>query len=142
MSKSTETYWNPLSPESSGQWRPVKELEGMVEELTLSIDPVTGEYTRLTRFLPGADTKAFGGKAHPYPEEVFIVSGRLHDQAFDLWLKPAIMPAARQGSFMGLSGQTLAVLFSRYPFRIVSLVSESSDPSVDGPVLKAAFSSI
>jgi hypothetical protein len=40
----------------------------MVEELTLSIDPATGEYTRLTRFLPGADTSAFGGKSHAYPE--------------------------------------------------------------------------
>ena len=58
----------------------------MAEELTLSIDDVTGEYTRLTRFLPGADTSAFGGKTHPYPEEVFIVSGRLYDQAFDQWL--------------------------------------------------------
>ena len=59
----------------------------MAEELTLSLDPETGEYTRLTRFLAGADTLAFGGKTHPYPEEVFIVSGRLHDQAFGLWLE-------------------------------------------------------
>ncbi|MGI0491692.1 hypothetical protein ACN4EG_07755 [Alkalinema pantanalense CENA528] len=36
---------------------------------------------------PGVDTIAFGGKSHPYPEEVFIVSGRLYDAAFDLWLK-------------------------------------------------------
>ena len=43
----------------------------MAEELTLSIDPVTGEYTRLTRFLPGADTAPFGGKTHDYPEEVW-----------------------------------------------------------------------
>ena len=58
----------------------------MAAELTLSVDGVTGEYTRLTRFLPGANTTVFGGKTHPYPEEVFIVSGRLYDQAFDLWL--------------------------------------------------------
>ena len=58
----------------------------MAEELTLSMDDVTGEYTRLTRFLPGADTSTFGGKSHPYPEEVFIVSGRLYDLAFDQWL--------------------------------------------------------
>ena len=62
----------------------------MVEDLTLNIDLVTGEYTRWPRFLPGADTKAFGGKAHLYPEEVFIVSGRLHDQAFDLCLEAGI----------------------------------------------------
>lgn len=59
----------------------------MAEELTLSIDPTTGEYTRLTRFLPGADTAANAGRTHPYPEGVFIVSGRLYDQAFQLWLE-------------------------------------------------------
>ena len=87
MPKSTVTYWNALSPASQSRWTWVKGLEGMVEELTLSIDPATGEFTRLTRFLPGADTSAFGGKSHAYPEEVFIVSGRLHDAAFDLWLE-------------------------------------------------------
>lgn len=49
-----------------------------------STDKVTGDYTRFTRFLPGADTTAFGGKKHSYPEEVFIVSGSLYDAAFDM----------------------------------------------------------
>jgi hypothetical protein len=75
----------------------------MAEELTLSIDPSTGEYTRLTRFHPGADTTAFGGKSHLYPEEVFIVSGRLYDQAFDKWLEPGDYasrpPHERHGPF-------------------------------------------
>ena len=101
MSKSTATYWNPLNPESGGQWTPIKGLEGMVEELTLSIDQVTGEYTRLTRFLPGADTSPFGGKAHPYPEEVFIVSGRLHDQAIDLWLEAGHYASRPPGELHG-----------------------------------------
>jgi len=87
MAKSLATYWNPLVPESQERWTPIRGLEGMAEELTLSIDPVTGEYTRLTRFHPGADTTRFGGKSHTYPEEVFVVSGRLYDQAFDLWLE-------------------------------------------------------
>lgn len=86
MSKSTATYWNPLSPKNHERWTPISGLEGMAEELTLSIDPTTGEYTRLTRFLPGADTSQFGGKTHPYPEEIFIVSGRLYDHAFGFWL--------------------------------------------------------
>ena len=86
MTKSTTTYWNPLSPTHHERWTSIKGMEGMAEELTLSMDDVTGEYTRLTRFLPGADTSAFGGKTHLYPEEIFIVSGRLYDQAFDLWL--------------------------------------------------------
>ncbi|MGR8935991.1 MAG: cupin domain-containing protein [Gammaproteobacteria bacterium] len=87
MSKSTTRYWNPLSPNSREHWSPVAGLEGMAEELTLSIDAETGEYTRLTRFLPGADTACYGGKSHAYPEEIFIVSGRLYDRAFDLWLE-------------------------------------------------------
>ena len=87
MSKSTTTYWNPLASDQRTRWTPIKGLEGMAEEVTLSIDPDTGECTRLTRFLPGADTSAFGGKSHAYPEEIFIVSGRLYDQAFDRWLE-------------------------------------------------------
>ncbi len=87
MAKTTITYWNPLCTENKGQWQSIKGLEGMAEELTLSFDEKTGEYTRLTRFCPGADTTAFGGKSHTYPEEVFIVSGRLYDKAFDMWLE-------------------------------------------------------
>ncbi len=87
MAKTTSTYWNVLAPSNQDRWTPVQGLEGVAEELTLSIDPVTREYTRLTRFLPGADTSAFGGKMHRYPEEVFIVSGRLYDHAFDRWLE-------------------------------------------------------
>ncbi len=87
MPKSIATYWNPLNLDHSHKWQPILGLEGMAEELTLSLDQDTGEYTRLTRFYANADTTAFGGKSHPYPEEVFIVSGRLYDRAFDLWLE-------------------------------------------------------
>jgi hypothetical protein len=87
MPKTTTRYWNPLTADDGQGWTPVKGLEGMAEELTLSMDTATGEYTRLTRFHPGADTSTFGGKSHAYPEEVFIVSGRLYDQSFDLWLE-------------------------------------------------------
>lgn len=87
MPKTTSTYWDPLGSENSHRWEPVKGLEGIAEQLTLSIDEETGEYTRLTRFFPGADTTPFGGKSHVYPEEVFIVSGRLYDEAFNMWLE-------------------------------------------------------
>ena len=30
----------------------------------------------------------FGGKSHQYPEEVFLVSGRLFYRAFGWWLEP------------------------------------------------------
>jgi hypothetical protein len=87
LGKSTATYWNTLSSSSRSRWTAVEGAESLAEELTLSIDEETGEYTRLTRFLPGADTTELGGKSHRYPEEVFIVSGRLYDKAFDMWLE-------------------------------------------------------
>ena len=87
MPKTTATYWNTLSSESSERWKPVKGLEGIAEELTWSIEENTGEYTRLTRFRPGADTTPLGGRRHDYPEEVFIVSGRINDHAFGKWLE-------------------------------------------------------
>lgn len=101
MTKSTVVYWNTLAPENRTRWTPIKGLEGLAEELTLSIDPATGEYTRLTRFLPGADTSASEGKNHPYPEEVFIVSGRLYDHAFGLWLEAGHYASRPPGELHG-----------------------------------------
>lgn len=101
MTKSTATYWNVFSPQAEKRWTPVKGLEGMAEELTLSLDDETGEYTRLTRFLPGADTAAFGGRTHSYPEEVFIVSGRLHDLAFGMWLEAGHYASRPPGELHG-----------------------------------------
>lgn len=87
MPKTTIRYWNPLQSGNHAAWQPIAGMESMAEELTLSIDAETGDYTRLTRFHPGADTTPFGGKSHAYPEEVFIVSGRLYDAAFQMWLE-------------------------------------------------------
>jgi len=101
MTKTTTTYWNTLCSQAQERWSPVKGLEGSVEELTLSIDPESGEYTKLTRFFPGADTTAFGGKTHCYPEEVFIVSGRLFDKAFNLWLEAGHYASRPPGELHG-----------------------------------------
>ena len=86
MPKTTIPYWNPLSDEGKQRWEPVAGLEGTAEAITLAIDPETGDYSRLTRFLPGADTTASGPQVHDYPEEVLILEGRIHDAAFDRWL--------------------------------------------------------
>jgi hypothetical protein len=101
MPKTTTPYWNALSPDSSHLWKPVQGLDGIAEELTLSIDEETGEYTRLTRFHPGADTSAFGGKKHGYREEVFIVSGRLYDAAFNMWLETGHYSSRPPGEMHG-----------------------------------------
>lgn len=118
MPKTTISYWNPLSSENNKQWQSIDGLEGAVEELTLSIDQQTGEYTRLTRFLPGADTSSFGSKSHIYPEEIFIVSGSLYDQAFDMWLEAGYYASRPPGEIHG-------------PFKTVSgcVVLEVSFPS-------------
>lgn len=103
MTKCAVQYWNPLSDETKSKWISVEGLEGAVEELTLSSDESTGEYTRLTRFHPGANTESFGEKSHNYPEGIFIVSGRLFDKSFGLWLQSGHYasrpPGERHGPF-------------------------------------------
>ena len=104
MSKNTTTYWNVLLPQHSDKWEAVDGTDGMLEQLTLATDNKTGDYTRLTRFKKGADTGAFGGKSHDYPEEIYIVSGRLYDAAFDRWLEAGHYasrpPGERHGPFV------------------------------------------
>ncbi|MCC8999508.1 MAG: cupin domain-containing protein [Candidatus Contendobacter sp.] len=120
MAKSTTTYWNALAVENQERWTPVVGLDGMAEELTLSMDALTGEYTRLTRFLPGADTSRFGGKTHSYPEEVFIVSGRLYDQAFDRWLEAGCYASRPPGELHGpfKTDEGCVVLEVSFPQRV------------------------
>jgi ChrR Cupin-like domain len=101
MPKSTIEYWNPLDRANQTLWQPIAGLEEMVEELTLSIDVETGEYTRLTRFYPGANTTSFGAKSHAYPEEILIISGRLYDLAFDLWLETGHYASRPPGEIHG-----------------------------------------
>ena len=87
MSKSTITYWNPLSHVNDSHWQPIEGMEEYAEELTLAMDESSGDYTRLTRFKPGADTEIIGPKSHRYPEEIMVMEGRLFDAAFDRWLE-------------------------------------------------------
>lgn len=120
MTKSTTTYWNVLSYQAQERWAPVKGLEGMAEELTLSIDGESGEYTKLTRFFPGADTSPFGGKMHLYPEEVYIVSGRLYDKAFEMWLEAGHYASRPPGELHGpfMTDVGCVVLEISFPGRI------------------------
>jgi hypothetical protein len=122
MGKTTIQYWNPLSLENAGQWRSLPGFEGLAEELTLSIDPETGEYTRLTRFHPGADTSAVGPKSHDYPEEIFVVSGRLYDAAFDLWLEAGHYASRPPGEVHGpfKTDEGCVVLDISFPSRVGS----------------------
>ena len=101
MSKNTTTYWNVLIAENASKWEPIEGTDGMLEQLTLAMDDVSGDYTRLTRFQPGADTKNFGAKSHDYPEEIYIISGRLYDEAFDMWLEAGHFASRPRASSRG-----------------------------------------
>ena len=101
MAKTTITYWNPLLSANIDKWVSIEGLEGVAEELTLSIDHETGEYTRLTRFHAGADTTPYGAKSHNYPEEIFVVSGRLYDAALDMWLEAGHYTSRPPGELHG-----------------------------------------
>ena len=56
------------------QWSSIDGTNGMIKELTLSLDDKTGDYSRLTKFKAGASTISSGGKMHDYPEEIYIIS--------------------------------------------------------------------
>ncbi len=101
MAKSMATYWNVLAAENSDHWEVIDGSSGMLEQLTLAMDQETGDYTRLTRFKAGADTSEFGGKSHDYPEEVYIISGRLYDEAFGLWLEAGHFASRPPGEVHG-----------------------------------------
>lgn len=76
------TYWNALDKNNENKWEVIERSNGQLEQLTLAIDEINGDYTRLTRFKADADTKEFGESSHDYPEEIMIIKGRLYDEAF------------------------------------------------------------
>lgn len=117
MSKSTIQYWNVLEASSTKNWEIIDGSDGMIEQLTLAIDNDTGDYTRLTRFKAGANTNTFGGKSHDYPEEIYIVSGRLYDEAFNIWLEAGHFASRPPGEVHGpfICEQECLVLEVSYP---------------------------
>jgi len=86
MAKSTATYWNVLAEAAAGKWTTIEGTDGRIEQLVLARDEESGDFTRLTKFKAGADTTSFGKQAHDFPEEIYIIAGRLYDAAFDRWL--------------------------------------------------------
>ena len=99
--KSTTTYINPLMLPDLAQWHEIEGSNGELFELTLAEDPHNGDYTRLTYFKDGCDTNCYGPKSHTYPEEIFVVKGRLYDAAFDLWLEAGHYASRPPGELHG-----------------------------------------
>lgn len=79
MPKSTVQFWNVLGDEAADEWRPIEGAEDM-EYILLAKDEETGNYTRLVKFPPGADTTEMGEQAHDYQEEMIILKGSLYDK--------------------------------------------------------------
>ena len=121
MSKTTKTYWNPLNLENSSKWEIIENSKGMLEELTLAIVKNSEDYTRLTRFKPGADTASFGTKSHDYPEEIFLMKGGLYDAAFDKWLETGEYASRPPGEVHGpfKADQECIVLEVSYPSKAI-----------------------
>ena len=99
--KSTTTYWNPLAAENDAVWEAIEGSDGNLFELTIAEDSESGDYTRLTKFKSGYSTESFGAKVHDYPEEIFVLSGRLYDEAFDLWLEAGYYASRPPGEVHG-----------------------------------------
>lgn len=122
MAKSTITYWNALDESNNDKWEPIEGTDGKIEQITLAIDEESGDYTRLTRFKAGANTKELGSKSHDYPEEIMIIKGRLYDEAFSKWLEvgdyASRPPGEVHGSF--IAKEECVVLEIAYPSQSVS----------------------
>jgi hypothetical protein len=71
-----------FDPEARHSWTPVPGCDGL-SEMTLARDDVTGSYTRLLKFEPGTDTSPLGLQRHDFWEEIWIVSGAIHDLGMD-----------------------------------------------------------
>lgn len=57
-------------------------VRGLIERV-LAADPESGVATRMLRFDPDTDTSPLGAQRHPFWEEVYILSGDLHDLTLD-----------------------------------------------------------
>lgn len=121
--KSASTYWNPLSSAFSDQWEIVEGTQGNLSQITIAEDSETGDYTRLTKFLDGYSTEAFGAKNHDYPEEIFVVSGRLYDEAFQVWLEPGYYASRPPGEVHGpfKADGDVIILEISYPSQSIKL---------------------
>ena len=115
--KSTKTYWNPLLDINDSEWEEIEGSDGNLLQLTIAEDKLSGDYTRLTKFKTGYNTEAFGAKSHDYPEEIFVVSGKLYDKAFDLYLEAGHYASRPAGEIHGpfIAETDVIILEMSYP---------------------------
>jgi hypothetical protein len=99
-------------------WTPVAgDATGQLAEMILSGSHESGWVSRLLRFAPGCDTSPNGTLTHDVWEEVFIVSGEIHDlrlgQTFTAGMYACRPPGMEHGPWLSEPG---AVTFeTRFP---------------------------
>jgi hypothetical protein len=110
-----------LDTRNAEEWEVIEGSGGNLTQLTIAEDPVSGDYTRLTKFKSGYSTKQFGAKSHTYPEEIFVVSGRLYDEAFEIWLEPGHYASRPPGEVHGpfVAEGDVVILEMSYPSQSV-----------------------
>src|SRR5690606_25350591 len=70
-------------PTDTVEWTPTDPgVPGQTERILASSD-TAGVATRMLRFEPGCDTSPLGVVVHDFWEEVYILSGDLHDLTLD-----------------------------------------------------------
>ena len=79
FSKPELEFFDPLQSNELA-WTPVEfDATGQLSEMILSGSHESGWVSRLLKFEPGCDTSPNGTLTHDVWEEVFIVSGEIHD---------------------------------------------------------------
>ena len=99
--------WTPLEVDRTGQ----------LSEMILSGSHGSGWVSRLLRFEPGCDTTPNGTLTHDVWEEVFIVSGEIHDvrlgETFTAGMYACRPPGMEHGPWT--SGPGAITFETRYP---------------------------
>lgn len=101
--------WVPLDGDATGQ----------LSEVVLAGSHESGWVTRLLRFDPGADTSPNGVLTHDVWEEVFIVSGSIHDlrlgETFTAGMYACRPPGMEHGPWTSPEGAVTFELRYRQP---------------------------
>ncbi|MPZ88647.1 MAG: cupin [Nitriliruptorales bacterium] len=106
-----------FTPVSDVGWTPVDDRCPGLTERILARDGDSDVATRMLRFAPGTDTSPLGTMAHEFWEEVYILSGDLHDlelgQTFEAGTYACRPPGMRHGPWTSRQGCTTFEV--RYP---------------------------
>ena len=130
MTRPALEFFDPLT--TGLVWRPVAgDRTHLLEDLVLSEDPESGARTTLRRFPPGIDTTVNGVVRHDTWEEVWIVSGTLHDlslgETFSQGMYACRPPGMPHGPWSSVDG---AVTFEVcYPDGIAPSAGRAADPA-------------